>query len=292
MTKRINYRSDVELEETLTQEEEEKYIKLLENGDLNASEVLITSNLRLVNYIAQRFMDTGIEFEELQAIGRVGLIKGIDTFKSEKEVKVSTYVSVCIENEIKMFLRNNLRKIKHKEISMEKVLYTDKQGNEISFQEILEDKSADLRKISEQMENMEDVKILFENILNKFHKKEKIYILYYLAGYKQTQIGEKCQISQSIVSRHLKSIKSDLKKRLMSNEKCNCDKYKVEIEKKFYKISFTIKEPEKYQLCKDIISKTKYQACYNDLKRNVLISIDAENEALILLAQIIECIED
>lgn len=292
MTKRKNYRSDVELEAPLTQEEEKKYIKLLEEGDLDAREVLITRNLRLVRYIARRFESTGVELEELEAIGRLGLIKGIDTFKSEKKIKVSTYVIVCIENEIRSFLRDNLRKIKQREVSMEKILYTDKEGNELSIQEVIQDESTNLTKIVEQIGNMEDVKKILEYILNNFHNKEKICILYHLAGYSQWQIGEKYHISQSAISRNIKVIKATLNKWLRNNKKCNCDRYKVTIENKLYKISFEVEEVTKYRLCKEIISKTNYQVCYNDLKRGVLIIIDAEKKALELLAQIVECIED
>lgn len=291
MTKRINYKRNEEFEVPLTQEEEIKYIKLLEKGDLSAREILITRNLRLVRYIALRFTGTGIEIEELESIGRIGLIKGIDKFCSDKKVKLATYVSVCVENEILLFLRSNTRR-QQNEISMEKMLLTDQEGNDITLQEVLQDQSTDFSKIIEEIENMEDVQVILEYILNDLNNKNKLYILYNLAGYTQEEIGKKYQISQSYISRNLRAIKSTLKKRLEIKKKCNCNRYKVAIENKLYKISFTVEEAEKFKLCKDIISKTNYQSYYNNLKRRVLIIIDVENEALKLLAQIVECIED
>ena len=146
MVTRRTYRRNEEYKEPLTEEEEKKYIKLFKEGDSNAREVLITRNLRLVRHIACQFTETGIEIEELESIGRIGLIKGIDTFKSDKNVKLVTYVSVCINNEILTFLRNN-RGRELTEISMEKILSMDQEGKEITIQEVLQDESADLSKI-------------------------------------------------------------------------------------------------------------------------------------------------
>lgn len=291
MTKWINYKRNMEFEDPLTQEEENKYIKLLEEGDSNAREVLITRNLKLVRYIAIRFENTGIEVEELECIGRLGLIKGVDTFKLDKKVRLATYAGTCIQNEIRYFLRGN-RKAKLREISMETIVDSYEDGNECTIKEVLPDQSTDFNKIVEGIGNMEDVRRIFECILNDLHGRKKLDILYRLAGYKIKQIAERYHITSRGVTKNVKEIKTILQKRLKNNKKCNCDKYKVAIENNLYKINFTIEETEKYQLCKDIISKTNYQAHYNDLKRDVVVIIDAENEALKLLAQIVECIED
>jgi len=226
MTKRINYRRNEEFENPLTQEEEIRYIKLLEKGDLNARERLITKNLRLVRHIANQYAETGIEIEDLESMGRIGLINGIDTFKLDKKVKLSTYISKCINNEIRMFLRSN-RRIKLEEISMEKILFTTQEETEITIQEILEDKTADLNKILEEIVNMEAVKRMLEYILNEVNNKKKLYILYNLAGYTQEEIGRKYQVSQSYASRSVGAVKNTLKQHLGIKNKCSCDRYKV-----------------------------------------------------------------
>ena len=95
------------LPEPLTREREEYYVSLKDNGDSNAKDILIEHNLRLVVFLAKKYENTGVDLEDLVSIGTIGLIKGINTFSSDKNIKLATYASRCIDNEILMFLRKN-----------------------------------------------------------------------------------------------------------------------------------------------------------------------------------------
>ena len=120
----------------LPQEEETKFIKKLsEENNLEARQILVERNLRLVVYIAQKFENTGIGIEDLISIGTIGLMKGVNTFNSDKKIKLATYASRCIENEILMFLRKN-NKIKG-EVSIDEPLNKDRDGNELLLSDIL-----------------------------------------------------------------------------------------------------------------------------------------------------------
>ncbi|MBQ2937451.1 MAG: sigma-70 family RNA polymerase sigma factor [Clostridia bacterium] len=275
-----------QIPQVLTPEETERYVTLCYRGNQEAKQILITRNLRLVYYIAKKFENTGYEEEDLRSIGTIGLIKGINTFEPSKGVMLATYISRCIENEIRMSLRKNRRQ-RYSEISMEEILYTDQEGNELKVVDLL--KSSDEYKIYEKME---EVKEIFEYILNEFQDKKKLYILYHLSGYTESSIGEKFKMSQSYVSRQLSKVRKKLKDFRRIKKKCKCKKYTITIENKFYKISWAVDERKKYQLCKEIISKTNYEANYNDLKKSVSIIINAEEDAYLLLAKIVECVED
>ena len=120
----------------LPQEEETKFIKMLsEENNLEARQILVERNLRLVVYIAKKFENTGIGIEDLISIGTIGLMKGVNTFNSDKKIKLATYASRCIENEILMFLRKN-NKIKG-EVSIDEPLNKDRDGNELLLSDIL-----------------------------------------------------------------------------------------------------------------------------------------------------------
>lgn len=120
----------------LPQEEEAKFIKKLsEENNLEARQILVERNLRLVVYIAKKFENTGIGIEDLISIGTIGLMKGVNTFNSDKKIKLATYASRCIENEILMFLRKN-NKIKG-EVSIDEPLNKDRDGNELLLSDIL-----------------------------------------------------------------------------------------------------------------------------------------------------------
>ena len=119
----------------LKKNEEELVMKKLAEGDESARETLITHNLRLVVYIAKKFENTGIGIEDLISIGTIGLMKGVNTFNSEKKIKLATYASRCIENEILMFLRKS-NKIKG-EVSIDEPLNRDRDGNELLLSDIL-----------------------------------------------------------------------------------------------------------------------------------------------------------
>lgn len=119
----------------LTKEEEDEVLGKLSNGDESVRQILVERNLRLVVYIAKKFENTGIGIEDLISIGTIGLMKGVNTFNSEKKIKLATYASRCIENEILMFLRKS-NKIKG-EVSIDEPLNRDRDGNELLLSDVL-----------------------------------------------------------------------------------------------------------------------------------------------------------
>ena len=152
----------------LEAEEEEKYInKLNDEDNLQARQILVERNLRLVVYIAKKFENTGIGIEDLISIGTIGLMKGVNTFKSDKKIKLATYASRCIENEILMYLRKS-NKIKG-EVSIDEPLNKDGDGNELLLSEIL---GTDPDITSRNLEDEVDKKLLKSSIL-KLNEREK-----------------------------------------------------------------------------------------------------------------------
>ncbi len=152
----------------LPPEEEEKYIKKLsEEDNLEARQVLVERNLRLVVYIAKKFENTGIGIEDLISIGTIGLMKGVNTFNSDKKIKLATYASRCIENEILMFLRKNNRT--KGEVSIDEPLNKDRDGNELLLSDILGTES------DVTSRNLEDEvdKTLLKDSISKLKDREK-----------------------------------------------------------------------------------------------------------------------
>lgn len=149
----------------LEPEEEQKYIEQLDNEDnLLARQTLVERNLRLVVYIAKKFENTGIGLEDLISIGTIGLMKGVNTFKSDKNIKLATYASRCIENEILMFLRKSNR-LKG-EVSIDEPLNKDGDGNELLLSEIL---GTDPDITSRDLEDEVDKSLLKASILSLIH---------------------------------------------------------------------------------------------------------------------------
>ena len=152
----------------LPEEEEQFYIqKLSEENNVEARQILIERNLRLVVYIAKKFENTGIGIEDLISIGTIGLAKGVNTFKSDKNIKLATYASRCIENEILMYLRRT-NKLKG-EISLDEPLNKDADGNELLLSDIL---GTDYDITSKDIEDELDKKLLRISI-EKLNKREK-----------------------------------------------------------------------------------------------------------------------
>ncbi len=152
----------------LSPEEEKKYIdKLCDENNLEARQILVERNLRLVVYIAKKFENTGIGIEDLISIGTIGLMKGVNTFNNRKNIKLATYASRCIENEILMFLRKNNR-IKS-EISIDEPLNKDGDGNELLLSDIL---GTDPDITSRNLEDEVD-KILLKKAILKLNEREK-----------------------------------------------------------------------------------------------------------------------
>ena len=189
----------------LSDEDEEKNLLEFKNGSIEARNVLITHNLRLVVYIAKKFESTKINIEDLISIGSMGLIKAVQTFKMEKNIKLATYASRCIENEILMYLRKTQKS--RQDVSLDEVLNIDSEGNEMVLADILcsEDDQA-----LEEMTKAEDEKKLFE-ALEHLSKKEKeiISMRYGLFGKEemtQKEVADLMGISQSYISRLEKRI--------------------------------------------------------------------------------------
>ena len=198
------------LPEPLSIEEEEKYIILKEQGNKEAKEKLIEHNLRLVVFLAKKYENTGIDLEDLVSIGSIGLIKGINTFSKGKNIKLATYISRCIDNEILMYLRKN-KKIKQ-EVSIDQPLSYDVDGNELHLEDII---GTDKDLISKNIEEKNDKKLMLQEILNLKPRDREIMVLRYgLLGndeFTQKEVAEKLGISQSYISRIEKKVIKKLK---------------------------------------------------------------------------------
>ncbi len=187
--------------EPLTAKEEEIYIQNLENGDEEARNILIERNLRLVAHICKKYTSTKVEQDDLISIGTIGLIKGINSFKSDKKVRLSTYVSRCIDNEILMYLRST-KKI-GAEVSLEDPIGKDKDDNVVTLQDVLENSE---RNIEDEVDLKMKIKQLYKNIKKVLKDREKdiIEMRFGLDGKKpktQNEIAKMFGISRSYVSR-------------------------------------------------------------------------------------------
>ena len=198
-----------------TSEEEELIQKLETENDFEARQILVERNLRLVVYIAKKFENTGIGIEDLVSIGTIGLMKSINTFKSDKNIKLATYASRCIENEILMFLRRS-NKLKG-EISIDEPLNQDGDGNELLLSDIL---GTDCDVVSKGIEDEVD-RSLLRGCMEKLNSREK-NIMELRFGFKtgnektQKEVADMLGISQSYISRLEKKIISKMKKEIMS----------------------------------------------------------------------------
>ena len=184
----------------LSNEEEQKYIIQMQNGDINARNKLIEHNLRLVAHIVKKYDKKGIDTDDLISIGTIGLIKGIDTYNNSKKTKITTYAARCIQNEILMYFRAN--KNINKTISLNDYIGFDKEGNEVSLIEVLKDDSKD---IIDDINIKDDIELLKKhlNILNN-REKEIIIKRYGLNNTEektQKEIAKELKISRSYVSR-------------------------------------------------------------------------------------------
>ena len=198
------------LPEPLTREEEQECVKRSMNGDEVARSKLIEHNLRLVVFLAKKYENTGVDLEDLVSIGSVGLIKGVNTYKLDKNIKLATYASRCIDNEILMFLRKNKRR--KGEISFEDNLSFDSDGNELHLEDVL---GTDGDIVTRGLERESEKKILYEEIGKLSPRDKKIMILRYgLFGHEemtQKDVASLLGISQSYISRIEKKVIRRLK---------------------------------------------------------------------------------
>jgi RNA polymerase sporulation-specific sigma factor len=195
----------------LSAEDEEDMIKNIDSED--ARNMLIEHNLRLVAYIAKRFENTGANIEELISIGTVGLVKAISTFNTDKNIKLATYASKCIENEILMFIRKSTTH--KKEISIDEPLSVDWDGNELLLSDIL---GSDADVVTKDMETEEERRIVREAVSDLCDRERIIVELRFgLSGKEeltQKEVADALGISQSYISRLEKKIMSSLRKKI------------------------------------------------------------------------------
>ena len=212
--KRLDYINGSQaLPPPLTAEEEAKAFELLEIDEKKAHELLIIHNLRLVVYIAKKFESTGIGIEDLISIGTIGLIKAVKTFRPDKNIKLATYASRCIENEILMFLRKTSQT--RKEISIDEPLNVDWDGNELLLGDIL---GTDDDIVIRGLESETEKRLLLEQIDMLGDRERTIMQMRFgLAGYKertQKEVADEVGISQSYISRLEKRILRQIKRSL------------------------------------------------------------------------------
>ncbi len=202
--------SSDKLPEPLSKEEEVMYVKKAMNGDKGARAKLIEHNLRLVVFLSKKYENTGVDLEDLVSIGSVGLIKGVNTYKLGKNIKLATYASRCIDNEILMFLRKNRKR--RGEISFEDNLSYDSEGNELHLEDIL---GTDSDIVTKGLEKEIEKKLLYDEIENLSPRDKKIMVLRYgLFGTEemtQKDVAKLLGISQSYISRIEKKVIRKLK---------------------------------------------------------------------------------
>lgn len=194
----------------LTREEEIQYLIKAQKGDLEARNILIEHNLRLVVFIAKKYENISEGLEDLVSIGSIGLIKGINTYKIDKNIRLATYASRCISNEILMFIRKN--KKRNADVSFEEALTYDGEGNELHLEDIM---GTEDDVVSQEYEKQVDIDLLKKQLelLNERDKQIMImrYGLYNTQEYTQKEVAELLGISQSYISRIEKKVIRKLK---------------------------------------------------------------------------------
>ena len=201
------------LPEPLTKEEEENLLERISGGDSTAREPLIVHNLRLVVYIAKKFDNSGVGIDDLVSIGTIGLIKAVNTFRPEKNIKLATYASRCIENEILMYLRKiSLHKT---DISIDEPLNIDWDGNELLLSDVL---GSEPDEINRNLESENEKSILLMSV-NTLSERERLIMnmRFGLDGEKehtQKEVADLLGISQSYISRLEKRIIKRLKREM------------------------------------------------------------------------------
>ncbi len=200
-------------------EQEQQALESLEKGDENAKQQLIEHNLRLVVYIARRFENTGTNLEDLISIGTIGLIKGINTYRRDKNIKLATYSSRCIENEILMYIRKTSSQ--KAEVSLDEPINMDYDGNELLLSDIL---GTDEDVVTGRLEEDVDLQLLRQALKELPPREREIVLMRYgLEGRKeltQKEVAQKMGISQSYISRLEKRIMLKLRKELIKQTSC------------------------------------------------------------------------
>lgn len=199
--------------------EEAAALQALEAGDDGAKQLLIEHNLRLVVFIGRRFENTGVNLEDLISIGTIGLIKAVGTYRRDKNIKLATYASRCIENEILMHIRKTSGQ--KAEVSLDEPINMDYDGNELLLSDIL---GTEEDIVSSALEEEVDLQLLRQALIELPDREREIVLMRYgLEGHKeltQKEVAQKMGISQSYISRLEKRIMYKLKKELLRQTNC------------------------------------------------------------------------
>ena len=197
----------------LSQEEESSKLSLLESGDERAKAELVEHNLRLVVYIAKKFEGSGADGDDLVSVGTIGLIKAINSFKSDKNIKLATYASRCIENEILMYLRRTARL--RQEVSFDEPLNTDWEGNELLLSDVM---GTDADTVYSDIEGGVERELLKSSLSKLSQREQRIMNMRFGLdggeGMTQKDVADTLGISQSYISRLEKKIIAKLKKEI------------------------------------------------------------------------------
>ncbi len=200
-------------------EEEQKALLALEQGNEAAKQLLIERNLRLVVFIARRFENTGVNLEDLISIGTIGLIKAISTYRLDRNIKLATYASRCIENEILMHIRKT--SAQKAEVSLDEPINMDYDGNELLLSDIL---GTDEDMILRPLEDDVDLRVLRQAVKELPQREQEIVVMRFgLYGHQemtQKEVAQKMGISQSYISRLEKRIMLKLRKELLRQTSC------------------------------------------------------------------------
>ena len=204
--------------EPLDSEEEKECIKKMLNGDKVARAKLIEHNLRLVAHIVKKYETKENIVDDLISVGTIGLIKGIDSYKNDRNIKLTTYAAKCIQNEILMYFRSNKKHVN--DISLNDSIGYDKEGNEINLIDVIKSDDDDILNILHNKESI-DTLIKYLNILNKREKEIiiKRYGLFNTDELTQKEISEELKISRSYVSRIEKRALLKIYKKFLANKK-------------------------------------------------------------------------
>lgn len=204
--------------EPLSEEEEKRMIERMLNKDMEARNILIEHNLRLVAHIVKKFENKNTTQDDLISIGTIGLIKGIDSYSNDKKTKITTYAARCIENEILMYFRST--KKSQNDVSLNDSIGYDKDGNEINLIDVIKDNSKDLAEIIHTKENIQELNKYLNLLTNR--EKEIIIKRYGLLNQKeqtQKEIAKTLHISRSYVSRIEKRALTKILKEFIKNKK-------------------------------------------------------------------------
>ncbi len=203
----------------LSSEEENELLLLKSQGSARAINSLIEHNLRLVVYIAKKFENTSVEFEDLISIGSVGLIKAVKTFNIDKNIKLATYACRCIENEILMFLRKTSKT--SLDISLDKPISMDKEGNQLFLADVLQSEEDVIEKTVDDSADKQIVHMLIEGLSSR--EQEIMILRYGLTGQDeltQKEVADKLGISQSYISRLEKRILDEMRVKIEKEQRC------------------------------------------------------------------------